>query len=94
MSVCSSGRTLRLTHCVRIAGETASDTELSDHADLPPRPASRTAEARASFKSTAASGGQAQTRTRSRAKSVSMHDLYHRFFRQDVVVLSNIDLFR
>lgn len=31
---------------------------------------------------------------RKRSKTVSMHDLTHRFFRQPVVVLSRIDIFR
>ncbi|KAL7413484.1 phospholipid methyltransferase-domain-containing protein [Mrakia frigida] len=79
-------------------GETASETELSDHVDGLPSTFSVPLKANArssSFLSTSSGINPAgNVRTRSRAKSVSMHDLYHRFFRKDVVVLKNIDLFR
>lgn len=81
-------------------GETETEPELPDlpsNGDIPAvicKPRSDSAFSIQSHDSVAEKENVTLPATRKRSKTVSMHDLRHRFFRQPMIVLSRIDIFR
>ena len=88
---------------VDFAGETETEPELPELPQIPNSNATVRTRSDSTFSATSFStspsdpSSMTKSKPRSfakRAKSVSMHDLTHRFFRKPVIVLDRIDIFR
>jgi phosphatidylethanolamine N-methyltransferase len=86
-----------------VAGETETEPELPELPTIPSSNPSVRNRSDSTFSSTSfcngADGSYSASASQKRAgmkrsKSISMHDLTHRFFRQPMVVLSRLDMFR
>lgn len=83
-----------------LSGETETEPELPDlptHGSDPAiirKPRSDSQYSTQSYESVTPKEHVTLPATRKRSKTISMHDLTHRFFRKPVIVLSKIDIFR
>lgn len=93
----------RNIHPADLTGETETEPELPELPQIPNSNATVRARSDSTFSttsfSTSPSDPTSMTKPKprsfsKRAKSVSMHDLTHRFFRKPVIVLDRIDIFR
>ncbi|KAL7424588.1 phosphatidylethanolamine N-methyltransferase [Cryptotrichosporon argae] len=76
-------------------GATEGESEVeSELAEPPYSDAARKPRSDSSYSAISATTSSTPNGRKNRSKSVSMHDLTHRYFRKPVVVLSNLDLFR